>query len=178
MRTKLTTILIAALLAGCGGSAGEDAAAPVPDGFKALSGDGWTFAHPSGWEVSAVAGGKLAQGEKGTGGLAPQAAVASDPKPPPFELALEAFNADQTLKRAKRHVTRDEKFELEGADDARLIEASYVEVTSKTATTPVKLIDVLVRTEDGVQLDFLLRAPRADFDRARLAEVLDTIRLN
>ena len=177
MRTKLITILITVFLAGCGGSGEEQAATRVPDGFKTLSGDGWTLAHPSDWDVSAVAGGKLAQGERGTGGLAPQAGVASDPKPPPFDLALEAFNADQTLKRAKRVVTRDEDFELAGAERARLVEASYVEVTSETETTPVKLIDLLVRTEDGVQLDFLLRAPRADFDRARLAEVLDTIRL-
>jgi hypothetical protein len=175
MRSKLTLILITAVLAGCGSD--EPTASPVPDGFKQLSGEGWTFAHPASWQVSDVAGGKLAQGAKGTGGLAPQAGVASDPKPPPFDLALEAFNADQTLKRAKRVVTRDEQFELAGADQARLIEAEYVEVTSDTETTPVKLIDVLVRTEDGVQLDFLLRAPRADFNRARLAEVLDTIRL-
>ena len=176
MRKKLTLILLTAALAGCGGG-DERAASPVPDGFKQLAGEGWAFAHPANWQVSTVAGGKLAQGAKGTGGLAPQAAVASDPKPPPFEIALEAFNADQTLKRAKRRVTRDESFDLAGADQARLIEAEYLEVTSETETTPVELIDVLVRTEDGVQLDFLLRAPRADFNRARLAEVLDTLRL-
>ena len=34
-----------------------------------------------------------------------------------------------------------------------------------------------MRTADGAQLDFLLRAPQADFDRVRLDEVLDTIRL-
>ena len=177
MRSKLTTILIATVLlvAGCGGE--EPVASSVPQGFTELSGDGWSLAHPSGWQVSDVAGGKLAQGARGTGGLAPQAGVASDPKPPPFDLALEAFNADQTLKRAKRRVVRDEDFELAGAERARLIEADYLEVTSKTETTPVRVIDVLVRTEDGVQLDFLLRAPRADFDRARLHEVLDTIRL-
>jgi hypothetical protein len=175
MRTKLTLILITVVLAGCGGD--EPTTARLPDGFKQLSGEGWTFAHPASWEVSTVAGGKLAQGPKGTGGLAPQAAVAAEPKPPPFDLALEAFNADQTLKRAKRRVMRDERFELAGAEQARLIEVEYLEVTSETATTPVRLIDVLVRTKDGVQLDFLLRAPRADFNRTRLAEVLDTIRL-
>ena len=64
--------------------------------------------------------------------------MASDPKPPPFDLALEAFNADQTLKRAKRRVMRDEDFELAGAERARLIEADYLEVTSETETTPVR----------------------------------------
>ena len=57
MRSKLTSLLIATfLLAACGGGE-EPAATPVPDGFTELSGDGWSFAHPSGWQVSAVAGG-------------------------------------------------------------------------------------------------------------------------
>jgi hypothetical protein len=178
MRSLTVILTTAALaLAGCGGDEGGEQAAAVPQGFKELAGDGWSLAHPSDWQVTQSEAGPLAQGPKGTGGLAPQAGVARDPQPPPFDLALEAFNADQTLKRAKRNVTRDEAFELDGAEEARLIEADYLERTSDTATTPVKTIDVLVRTEDGAQLDFLLRAPRADFDRARLDEVLDTIRL-
>lgn len=178
MRSILTLLLFAAvLLAGCGASDAREAAAPTPAGFKTLTGEGWALAHPAGWEVSAITGGKLAQGVKGAGGLAPQAAVERDPKPPPFDIALEAFNADQTLRRARRTVTRDEDFAVAGAERARLIEAEYVERTSDTVTTPVKTIDVLVRTEDGAQLRFLLRAPRADFDRARLAEVLGTLQV-
>ena len=57
-----------------------------------------------------------------------------------------------------------------------MIEADYIEKTG-TGTTPVKTIDLLVRTKDDAQLDFLMRAPQADFDRVRLNEVLDTIRL-
>ena len=130
------------------------------------------------WEVSTVAGGKLAQGADGTGGLAPQAGVASDPKPPPFDLALEAFNADQTLKRAKRRVMRDEDFELAGAERRAADRGRLPRGHERDGDdTGASVIDVLVRTDDGVQLDFLLRAPRADFDRARLDEVLDTIRL-
>jgi hypothetical protein len=145
---RVTVLIVALLIAGCGG--GETESAAVPDGFKTLAGDGWTLAYPAGWEVSQVEGSRLAQGPKGEGGLAPQAAVARDAKPPPFE--------------------------LDGADQARVIEAGYIERTTG-GTTPVRTIDLLVRTQDGDQLDFLMRAPSADFDRVRLNEVLDTIRL-
>jgi hypothetical protein len=166
-------LIVALCLAGCGGAAKS---ADVPDGFKTLSGDGWTLAYPSGWQVSEVNGSRLAQGPKGVGGLAPQAAVARDVKPPPFEISLDAFKADQTLRRGNWKVTKDAKFELDGADQARVIEADYIEKTTG-GTTPVRTIDLLVRTEEGAQLDFLMRAPSADFDRVRLNEVLDTIRL-
>jgi hypothetical protein len=163
-----------AVLAGCGSDDGG--AATTPEGFKTLAGDGWTLAYPSGWDVSEVDGSRLAQGPKGTGGLAPQAAVARDVKPPPFATSIDAFKADQTLRRGNWQITRDAKFALDGADQARVIEADYIEKTG-TGTTPVKTIDLLVRTKAGAQLDFLMRAPRADFDRVRLNEVLDTIRL-
>jgi hypothetical protein len=162
------------LFAGCG--SGEDGSAGTPDGFKTLSGEDWSLAYPSSWSVTEVNGSRLAQGPKGTGGLAPQAAVARDVKPPPFDVSIDAFKSDQTLRRGNWTITRDAKFDLGGADAARVIEADYVEKTG-TETTPVKTIDLLVRTKDGAQLDFLMRAPQADFDRVRLNEVLDTIRL-
>jgi hypothetical protein len=170
---RLLLVLCVLSLSACGGS--EDAA--TPSGFATLHGDGWTLAYPSSWEVSEVDGSRLAQGPKGAGGLAPQAAVARDSKPPPFEVSLKAFKADQTLRRGNYEVTRDAAFDLAGAADARVIEADYVEKTGG-GTTPVRTIDLLVRTDDGEQLDFLMRAPRADFDRVRLDEVLDTIRLH
>jgi hypothetical protein len=170
------TVLFAALvIAGCGGGGGGSSA-DVPDGFKTLTGDGWTLAYPATWEVSEVNGSRLAQGPKGVGGLAPQTAVARDLKPPPFELSIDAFKSDQTLRRGNWKITRDAEFDLDGANAARVIEADYIERTG-AGTTPVKTIDLLVRTKDGTQLDFLMRAPQADFDRVRLDEVLDTIRL-
>ena len=167
-------LIVALLIAGCGG--GETESTAVPEGFKSLSGDGWTLAYPSGWEVSQVDGSRLAQGPKGEGGLAPQTAVARDAKPPPFDVSLEAFKSDQFVRRGNWKITRDAAFKLDGADEARVIEADYIEKTG-AGTTPVRTIDLLVRTQDGDQLDFLMRAPSADFDRVRLNEVLDTIRL-
>jgi hypothetical protein len=172
---RATVLLVALVIAGCGGG-GSGSSTDVPEGFKTLSGDGWTLAYPSGWEVSEVDGSRLAQGPKGEGGLAPQAAVARDAKPPPFDVSLDAFKSDQFVRRGNWKITRDAAFKLDGADAARVIEADYVEKTTG-GTTPVRTIDLLVRTKDGDQLDFLLRAPSADFDRVRLNEVLDTIRL-
>jgi hypothetical protein len=169
-------LLTALVLAGCGGDSGSASSSDVPAGFKTLKGDGWTLAYPEAWQVSNVNGSRLAQGPTGTGGLAPQAAVARDVKPPPFELSLDAFKSDQTLRRGNWKITRDAAYKLDGADKARVIEADYIEKT-EGGTTPVRTIDLLVRTKDGNQLDFLMRAPSADFDRVRLNEVLDTIRL-
>jgi hypothetical protein len=169
-------ILGAALVLSACGAGDEAGAGGTPEGFQTLTGDGWTLAYPSGWDVSEVDGSRLAQGPKGTGGLAPQTAVARDVKPPPFDVSIDAFKSDQTLRRGNWKVTRDAKFKLGGADEARVIEADYVERTG-AGTTPVKTIDLLVRTKGGAQLDFLMRAPQADFDRVRLNEVLDTIRL-
>jgi hypothetical protein len=166
-------LIVALLLAGCGG---DGSSADVPEGFKSLSGDGWTLAYPAGWAVSEVDGSRLAQGPKGEGGLAPQAAVARDAKPPPFDVSLDAFKSDQLVRRGNWKITRDAAFKLDGADQAHVIEADYVEKTTG-GTTPVRTIDLLVRTQDGDQLDFLMRAPSTDFDRVRLNEVLDTIRL-
>ena len=168
-------LFVALVLAGCGGGDGGSSA-DVPEGFRTLAGDGWTLAYPAGWEVSEVDGSRLAQGPKGESGLAPQAAVARDTKPPPFDVSLEAFKSDQFVRRGNWKITRDAAFKLDGADEARVIEADYIEKTTG-GTTPVRTIDLLVRTQDGDQLDFLMRAPSADFDRVRLNEVLDTIRL-
>jgi hypothetical protein len=174
---RATVLLMALVLAGCGGGGDEaGSATDVPEGFKTLAGSGWTLAYPAGWEVTEVDGSRLAQGPKGEGGLAPQAAVARDAKPPPFDVSLEAFKSDQFVRRGNWKITRDAAFKLDGADEARVIEADYIEKTAG-GTTPVRTIDLLVRTQDGDQLDFLMRAPSADFDRVRLDEVLDTIRL-
>ena len=94
----------------------------------------------------------------------------------PREL-VDGFIANNRIRRAGWKVVKDEDYKLDGAKDAHLIEATYDEVTGSTATTPVRTIDVLVQTDKGVALDLFLRAPDADFDNARLREVLDTFRL-
>ena len=57
-----------------------------------------------------------------------------------------------------------------------MTEARYDEVTGST-TTPVRTIDLHVRTEDGMLYDFLVRGPDADFDKDRLREAIDTFRI-
>ena len=108
MRSKLTLILLTAVARRLRRRDERAGLARCPTASSSSPATAGRSPTRPNWQVSTVAGGKLAQGAEGTGGLAPQAGVASDPKPPPFDLALEAFNADQTLKRAKRRVTRDE----------------------------------------------------------------------
>jgi hypothetical protein len=158
------------VIAGCGG--GTEPAA-VPDGFERLDGPAFTFAHPSGW--SRVETGDLlgAQGAKGTAGLEPQAVVGSQKTPGgSLDIIINAFKTDAMTRRANWKIVREERVDVEGAEDARLTEARYDE-----GSTPVRTIDLHVMAEDGTLYNLLVRAPEADFERLRLREVIDTFRL-
>jgi hypothetical protein len=171
MPQVIRLIALALLVAACGS---ESAAGPaaVPSGFTRLDGPGYTFAYPTGWQTLDVTDSRGAQGPKGTGGLAPQAAVGRGPVTAPLNLAVDGLKADNRVRRAAYKVVRDEPYRVAGAKGAHLVEATY-----RDATTPVRTIDVLVQTKGGVALDLFLRAPEADFDRAGLRKVLATFRL-
>ena len=171
--------LVAFVAAGCGGDSGGGGASGsggVPQGFKQLDGPGYTLAYPASWQPLDVAGSRGAQGPKGTGGLAPQAAVGRGKVTAPLNLTVNGLKADNRVRRAGYKVVRDAPYQLAGAKGAHLVEATYNEVTG-TETTPVRTIDVLAQTDDGVAFDLFLRAPTADFDRSGLRKVLGTFRL-
>jgi hypothetical protein len=172
----LSLAALALLLAACGSARGGSPAAGLPKGFKRLDGPGYTLAYPAGWRPLDAAGSRGAQGPKGTGGLAPQAAVGRGKVTAPLKLAVQGLEADNRVRRAGYGVMRDEPYDVAGAKGAHLVEATYAEVTGAT-TTPVRTVDVLVQTKDGVALDLLLRAPTADFDRSGLRRILATFRL-
>jgi hypothetical protein len=174
----LSLTALALLLAACGSDAGDGASGggDVPQGYKRLDGPGYTLAYPAGWQRLDAAGSRGAQGPKGTGGLAPQAAVGRGKVTAPLNLAVNGLKADNRVRRAGYKVVRDAPYDLPGAKGAHLVEATYDEVTG-AQTTPVRTIDVLAQTQDGVALDLFLRAPAADFDRAGLRKVLTTFRL-
>jgi hypothetical protein len=175
MPQVIRLLALALLVAACGSESGAGPAA-VPGGFKRLNGPGYTFAYPASWKPLDVAGTRGAQGPKGTGGLAPQAAVGRGPVTAPLNLAVDGLKADNRVRRAGYKVVRDAPYTLAGAKGAHLVEATYREGTGAT-TTPVRTIDVLVQTKGGVAFDLFLRAPEADFDRAGLRKVLATFRL-
>jgi hypothetical protein len=179
MRRAVMTTLLVLVLAGCGGgSSSSDEPASVPSGFKTMNGPGYSFAYPSSWQtLDSIEGGEGAQGPKGTGGLAPQAAVGRGEATADLDNSVDGFIANNRIRRAGWKIVKDEDYKLDGAKGAHLIEATYNEVTGSSATTPVRTIDVLVQTDKGEALDLFLRAPDADFDRARLREVLDSFRL-
>src|SRR5262249_26673747 len=161
---------LALLVAACG-SESDAGPATVPDGFKRLDGPGYTFAYPASWQTLDVAGSRMAQGPKGTGGLAAQAAGGRGPVTAPPNLPVDGLKADNRVRREAYKVVRDEPYKLAGAKGAHLVEATY-----RDGTTPVRTIDVLVQTKAGQAFDFFLRAPEADFDKAGLRKVLPTFR--
>jgi hypothetical protein len=175
MPQVIRLIALSLLVAACGSESGGGPAA-VPGGFTRLDGPGYTFAYPASWKPLDVAGARGAQGPKGTGGLAPQAAVGRGPITAPLNLAVNGLKADNRIRRAGYTVVRDAPYQLDGAKGAHLVEATYREGTGAT-TTSVRTIDVLVQTKGGKALDLFLRAPEADFDRAGLRKVLTTFRL-
>jgi hypothetical protein len=178
MSHVIKTMILGALtlvLAACGSDSGG-ASGGVPDGFKRLDGPGYTLAYPASWQPLDTAGSEGAQGPKGTGGLAPQAAVGRGKVTAPLNLTVDGLKADNRVRRAGYTVVRDAPYGVDGAKGAHLVEATYKEVTG-ASTTPVRTIDVLVQTEKGVALDLFLRAPTADFDRSGLRKVLSTFRL-
>ena len=174
MKRACVWFTLVALLAGCGG--GEESST-VPDGFETFDGQTFTFAHPAGWSGVAEGTTKGVQGPKGTGGLAPQAAVSSGQSPAvDFESIIAGYKADQLTRRANWEIVREQPVEIDGAKEARMTEARYDEVTGST-TTPVRTIDLHVRTDDGMLYDFLVRAPDADFDKDRLREAIDSFQI-
>jgi hypothetical protein len=171
MPQVIRLIALALVLAACGSESGAGPAA-VPGGFKRLDGRGYTLAYPASWKPLELAGTRGAQGPKGTGGLAPQAAVGRGPVTASLKLAVDGLKADNRIRRAGYKVVRDAPYDVAGAKGAHLVEATY-----RDGTTPVRTIDVLVQTKGGVAFDLFLRAPEADFDRAGLRKVLTTFRL-
>jgi hypothetical protein len=180
IKTMVLAALVACVAAGCGSDSGGASSSAsgggVPPGFKRLDGPGYTLAYPASWQPLDVAGSQGAQGPKGAGGLAPQAAVGRGKVTAPLNLAVDGLKADNRVRRAGYKVVRDAPYHLDGAKGAHLVEATYNEVTG-AKTTPVRTIDVLAQTDDGVALDLFLRAPTADFDRSGLRKVLTTFRL-
>jgi hypothetical protein len=163
-------LALALLVAGCGSETSGSAA--VPGGFQRVSGPGYTFAHPAGWQPLSAAGSRGAQGPKGTGGLAPQAVVGHGRITAPLDLSVQGLEADNRIRRAGYRVVRQAPFHVPGASGARLVEATY-----RVGATPVRTVDVLAQSRHGVAYDLFLRAPEADFDRVGMRKVLSTFRL-
>lgn len=176
IKTMVLAALVAFVAAGCGSDSTSAGGGGVPDGFKRLDGPGYTLAYPASWQPLDTAGSRGAQGPKGTGGLAPQAAVGRGKVTSPLNLAVDGLKADNRVRRAGYKVVRDAPYRLDGAKGAHLVEATYDEVTGEK-TTPVRTIDVLAQTDGGVAFDLFLRAPAADFDSSGLRKVLSTFRL-
>jgi hypothetical protein len=169
---QVTRILVLALLlAACGSESGGGSAA-VPSGFERLDGPGYTLAHPAGWQPLNAANSRGAQGPKGTGGLAPQAVVGRGRITAPLDLSVQGLEADNRVRRAGYKIVREGAYHVAGATGARLLEAVY-----RVGATPVRTIDLLVQTKQGVAYDLFLRAPEADFDRVGMRKVLSSFRL-
>jgi hypothetical protein len=170
---------IAALAAACGG---DDAPAPppTPSGFVREEGRQWTFARPRDWSAigAAAAPGKELVGFEsapGPAGLPAQVGLGIAPDyPNELSQAVQLAKEQSEITYPGYEVLEEREIELAGADAYR-IDAEYRSFQDEPV--PVRTVDLLVQTEDAVQMNFFVRAAASDFDRLGLERIVETFRL-
>jgi len=181
VRSTLTAVGAAALLAACGGG-GEDPAppAPVPAGFVAVQGKHYSFARPRDWvpiEVEPEKGKEVLgfqQPGAPAGGLPAQVGLGVNPRyAGELDQAVRLAKDESRIVYPEYRITAERRVEMKGAKAYR-IDAEYASFTE--VPVKVRTVDLLVRTSAGVQLNFFVRSRAADFERLGLARILDTFR--
>ena len=177
MRYALGALLggIAALAAACGG--GDP---PAPSGFVREEGREWTFARPRDWsavEAAAAPGKELVgfQSPLGPAGLPAQVGLGVNPDyPNALAQAVQLAKEQSEITYPGYKVLEAREIELAGADAYR-IDAEYRSFQDEPV--PVRTVDLLIQTEDAVQMNFFVRAAATDFDRLGLERIVETFRL-
>jgi hypothetical protein len=170
---------IAALAASCGG---EDPPAPppTPSGFVREEGREWTFARPSDWSAVTTAetpGKELIGFESALGpaGLPAQVGLGVNPDyPNRLSQAVQLAKEQSEITYPGYKVVEEREIELAGAEAYR-IDAEYRSFQDEPV--PVRTVDLLIQTEDAVQMNFFVRAAATDFDRLGLERIVETFRL-
>ncbi|TDD69415.1 hypothetical protein [Actinomadura rubrisoli] len=178
--SRLTACALAALLvAGC--SSGEKKP-PAPPGSREYRTDAYTFAYPSTWTprttteeggapVLKVDGPELPSGvydgqvhvgrrDRHAGGLADQ---------------LSQFRGLAQLNGYRVTAVRETK--LDGAADARRIEARYEITTQDGTRTPMRLLGLYALTKRRTLLEFMIRSPERGTAAAQAPAILASFRL-
>lgn len=169
---RVLTGVAALALAGCGADAApREAAAPVPPGFQAVEGDGARFAVPAGWTVQRR-GTVQAVGPAGTAGLPPQAVLATTPAYPDGVRGWVLLNEGELQVRFPRARRVAERALRAPGLDGRVAEYRTVHDGTELA-----LFDVAAVGADGTAANLFLRLPAADAPRARVAEVVASLRV-
>jgi hypothetical protein len=170
---------ITALAAACGG---DDAPAPppTPSGFVREQGRQWTFARPRDWaavEAAAAPGKELVgfQSPLGPAGLPAQVGLGLNPDyPNELAQAVQLAKEQSEITYPGYKVLEEREVELAGASAYR-IDAEYRSFQDEPV--PVRTVDLLVQTEDAVQMNFFVRAAATDFDRLGLERIVETFRV-
>lgn len=180
-RALLVAVVLA--LAGCPSPRADD----VPDGFTLYSGNGYSFAYPADWElrdgeaVSEPTRDVEVEGPEGSGGMSP-GIVASSSQGLPAELGIDdvvaQFNLNAERNQLDRRVVAEERREVSGAEDARLLESRYALPLNDGGEVEVRQFDLLVLVGDGGTVHLGAGGPADDIDEAQLRTVLDSLRVD
>jgi hypothetical protein len=77
----------------------------------------------------------------------------------------------------KRQIITDRPERVPGAKAAHRIEAVYTETSPSGGDVRVRIVDIYALTQRGTMLDFVARAPAAEFDQTGLPQTLQSFRV-
>jgi hypothetical protein len=175
------TLLLVALLAGCGGGGSFEGEAEAPGGYATYEGHGVSIAHPEGWSID--------DGRDADGGWTVEITPPEQEKTPYGLIRLSSvpdaedrFDSSREQRRTviesvtKGEIESDEEVDVPGAKEAHRLTAT---VPPGQGTDPVEVksdsLDLL--RDDGDSVTVIVAAPRRDGDELDPAAVVESLRL-
>lgn len=172
MRLLLLPAVLLALLA-LGACSGGEAA--VPDGFVTLERPVFSLAHPQGWErVLDTDDAVQVRGPAGEGDIQPAATIRVDREfSGDFDHAVDGVDELGALTaRPDRDLIRDEPIDVDGAEQARLLEATW---DAADDGVPMRAYDVFALTPDGLLVYLSVVSAESDFDESTSRSIVDSL---
>lgn len=166
-------LFLVVLVAGCTGGV------EVPEGFATATQGPAAFAYPEDWEVAQQEGGIAALGQIGPGELRQNAILLIDPSfSGDFDTGVDGLNTFANIEFQDRQVQADEAFDVPGAEQARLLTASYRQPGADSTLVDVRQFDLFALHPDGTLYYLQVGGPLELFDEQQFRAILDSFTLD
>lgn len=173
---RLAALLLVVLIAACTGGV------QAPEGFATATDGPAAFAYPEGWEVAQEEGSNIvALGETGPGELRQNAILRIDTSfSGDFDTGVDGLNTFANIEFQDRRVEADQPFDVPGAEQARLLTASYRQPGGggDSALVDIRQYDLFALHPDGTLYYLQVGAPLALFDEQQFRAILDSFTLD
>lgn len=172
----VVVLMVAALLAGCGG---QD---EVPEGFERFDSETFSVLHPQDWEVGQRAdqGESLTIfGETGPAGVRQAAIVKISPIfSGNFDVAMDGLNDLANIEFEDRELLQNVDVEVEGARQARLLESTYRgEGIDSDELVDMHQFDLFMVSQDEIVYYLRVNAPVELFEDETFRTIVDSFEL-